>query len=87
MKADARLVIRGRHRKALVLSLPQRGTRSDMRSQRFFRKLDQTARISKERKWQRGIVTHPLSDSQMNRGHFSVKKWESEKAQELGRAS
>ena len=33
----------------------------------------------KERKWQRGIVAHPLSESQWNRGHFSMKKRESGK--------
>ena len=27
----------------------------------------------------RGIVAHPLSESQWNRSHFSMKKWESEK--------
>ena len=27
----------------------------------------------------RRIVTHPLCESRWNRGHFSVKKWESEK--------
>ena len=30
-------------------------------------------------KWQRGVVEHPLSESHWNRGHFSMKKWESEK--------
>ena len=45
-----------------------------------FRKWEQKARTSKkEWKWQRGIVAHPLSESQWNRGHFSVTKWESEK--------
>ena len=44
------------------------------------RKWEQKARTSKEEwKWQRGIVTRPLSESQWNRGHFSMKKWESEK--------
>ena len=28
---------------------------------------------------QSGIVTHPLSESQWNRGHFSKEKWEFEK--------
>ena len=32
------------------------------------------ARTSKEWKWQRGIVAHPLSESQWNRGHFSYEK-------------
>ena len=45
-----------------------------------FRKWEQKAKTSKkEWKWQRGIVAHPLSESQWNRGHFSVTKWESEK--------
>ena len=44
-----------------------------------FRKWEQKERTSKEWKWQRGIVTHCLSESQWNRGHFRMKKWESEK--------
>ena len=45
-----------------------------------FRKWEQKARTSKkEWKWQRGVVTLLLSESQRNRGHFSVKMWESEK--------
>ena len=45
-----------------------------------FRKWEQKAKTSKkEWKWQRGIVAHPLSESQWNRGHFSMQKWESEK--------
>ena len=40
------------------------------------RKWEQKARTSKkERKWQRGVVTHPLSESQWNRCLFSMKKW------------
>ena len=31
-----------------------------------------------EWKWHRGAATHPLSESQWNRGHFSMKRWESE---------
>ena len=43
-----------------------------------FSKWEQKARTSKkEWKWQRGLVAHPLSESQRNRGHFRVKKWES----------
>ena len=38
-----------------------------------FRMLEHKARTSKkEWKWQRGIVVHPLSESQWNRGHTSV---------------
>ena len=33
---------------------------------------------------QRGIVTHPLTGSQLRRGHFSVKRWESEKYKSWG---
>ena len=33
----------------------------------------------KEWKWQSGIVTYSLSESQWSRVHFSTKKWESEK--------
>ena len=50
-----------------------------------FRKWEQKARTSKkEWKWQRGMVAHPLSESQWNRGHFSVTKWESEKHKRWG---
>ena len=50
-----------------------------------FRKLKQKARTSeKEWKWQRGTVAHPLSESQWNRDHFSMKKWESEKHKNWG---
>ena len=49
------------------------------------RKLEQKPRTSKkEWKWQRGIVVHPLSESQWHRGHFSMRKWESEKHKSWG---
>ena len=35
-------------------------------------------------KWQRGIVAHPLSESQWNGSHFSMQKWESEKHKSWG---
>ena len=42
---------------------------------KVFRKVEQKARTSKKAwKWQRGIVKHPLSESQWNRGHFSMRK-------------
>ena len=45
-----------------------------------FRKWEQNAKTSKiEWRWQRGIVEHPLSGSQWNRGNFRMKMWESEK--------
>ena len=50
-----------------------------------FRKLEQKGRTSKkEWKWQRGIVEHPLSGNQWNRGHFSTRKWESQKHKSWG---
>ena len=50
-----------------------------------FREWEQTARPpKKEWKWQRGVVTHPLSESQWNREHFSVTKWEFEKHRSWG---
>ena len=66
----------GRHRKAQAkwCEIPE-----------VFRKLEQKARTSKkEWKWQRGLVEHPLSGSQWNRGHFSMRKWVSEKHKSWG---
>ena len=41
---------------------------------------EQMAKTSKsEWKWQRGIVEHPLKESQWNRGSLHMKNWESEK--------
>ena len=37
-------------------------------------------------KWQRGITSCPLSGSNWRKSHVSVRRWESEKAQELGHA-
>ena len=44
-----------------------------------FRRWEQKARTTKEWKWQGGVVTHLLSESQWIRGTFSMMKWESEK--------
>ena len=49
------------------------------------KKLEQKARTSKkEWKSQRGIVEHPLSGNQWNKGHFSMRKWDSEKYKSWG---
>ena len=49
------------------------------------RKWEQKVKTSEnERKWQRGIVEHPLSGNQWNNGHFRKEKWESEKHKSLG---
>ena len=74
----------GRHREAQALPLP-RLVRSQTGDSRIFRKLKQKAKTSKkEWKWQRGTVEHPLNESQWNRGHFSMRKWESEKHKSWG---
>ena len=71
----------GRHRKAQALPLP-RMVRSQTRDSRGF--LEDGEQKSKNLKGsgsgkEVGIVEHPLSGSQWNRGHFSMRKWESEK--------
>ena len=68
----------GRHREAPDLPLAKM---YEVRREipEAFRKLEQKARTSKkEWKWQRGIVVHPL------RGHFSMRKWVSEKHNNWG---
>ena len=41
---------------------------------------EQKAKTSKQEwKWQRGLVVHPLSESQWNRGNFRMRIWKSEK--------
>ena len=65
--------------------IAQNGTKSDGKVPEAFRKWEQKAETSKkEWKWQRGLVTHPLNESQRNRGHFSMIKWESEKHKKVG---
>ena len=74
----------GRHRKTQALPLP-RMARIRREIPEAPRKWEQKAKtLKKEWKWQRGIVAHPLSESQWNRGHFSVQKWVSEKHKSWG---
>ena len=69
----------GRYRKAQALPL-SRMARDQKEIPEAFRKWEQKGRTSKkEWKWQRGIVAHLVSESQRNRGYFSMKKCESEK--------
>ena len=80
MKVSAKLDTRKKAQKSTGSSIAQNSTRSGGRSQRLSgsgSKKQEPQR--KEWKWQRGIVEHPLNESQWNRGHFSLKKWESEK--------
>ena len=79
MSGNVKLARRRKAQNSTGSTTVQNGTKSDGRFQRFFRKLEQKARISKELKWQRGIAEHPFSESQWIRDHFSVRKWESEK--------
>ena len=84
MKANAKLVTKGKVQKSTGSTIVQGGMKSGANSEAL-RKLEQKARTSKkEWMWQRGIVTHHLSESQWNRCHFSVEKWESEKPKSWG---
>ena len=70
----------GMHREAQALPLSGMARNKAGDIPESFRMWEQKARTpKKERKWQRGIVAHPLSESQWNRGDFSVTKWEFEK--------
>ena len=67
-----------KHTKAQALPLP-RMVRTQTGDPRSFQKVRaKSENQKKEWKWQRGLVTHPLSESQWDRGHFSMTKWESE---------
>ena len=80
MKVSAKPLTRRKAQKSTGSTIAQNGTKSDGRSQRL---LDSGSNKrepqKKEWKWQRGIVTHPLSECQWNRVLFSMKKWEPEK--------
>ena len=68
-----------RHREAEALPLP-RVVLSQTGDSSGFKKVGAKSKnLKKEWKWQRGIIVHPLSDNQWIRGHFSMRKWESEK--------
>ena len=85
MKANVKLDTKRKVQKITGSTIVQNGTRSDERSQRLSESGSKKARTSKkEWKWQRGIVAHPLMESQWNRGHFRMTKWESEKHKKLG---
>ena len=68
----SKLARRRKAQKSTGSTTAQNGTRSDGRPEAF-RKWEEKGKTSKkEWKWQRGIVEHPLSESQW-------RKWESEK--------
>ena len=57
-------------------TVSQNGTKSDWG---FQRRSESGSKKREPQKRSGRIVTHPLSGSQWNRGHFCMKKWESEK--------
>ena len=60
--------------------IAQNGTRSDGRFQRPSESGSKKPKLQKRSgSGKKGIVTHPLSESQWNSGLFSMIKWESEK--------
>ena len=76
MSVNVKLARRRKAQRSTGSTTVQNGTKSDGRFQRFSESWKQTARTSKkEWKWQRGIVEHPLTESQWNRDHFSFRKW------------
>ena len=84
MKVSAKPDTRKKEQRSTGSTTAQNGTKSDEIPE-VFRKWEQKARTSKQEwKWQRGIVEHPLSGSQWNRGHFSMRKWESQKYKSWG---
>ena len=80
MKASVKLVTKRNVQTSTGLTIVQVGMRSGAKSQMPARSGNKKAGTSKKDwKWQRGVVTHPQYESQWNRGHSSMKKWESEK--------
>ena len=76
MRVSAKSVTRRKGQKSTGSAIVENGTVDS----RCFQKVGANSENLKEGvEWQRGIVAHLLSESQWNRGHFSLKKWESEK--------
>ena len=78
MNTSAKPVTRRKAQKSTGSTTAQNGTNSDGGFQTLSERSKKREPQKKEWKWQRGIVMHPLGESQWNRCHFSVKKWESE---------
>ena len=85
MKVSAKLVTRRKAQKSTGSTIAQNGTKPDGRSQRL------SESGSKKREPQKGsgsgkeVFSRIFSvESQWNRGHFSVRKWESEKHNSWG---
>ena len=68
-------------------TIAQSGTMSDGRSERLSQSGSRKRNFKERVGVAKGIVTHLLSESQWNRGHFSMKKWESEKHKSWGIAA
>ena len=79
------LVTRRKAQKSTGSTIVQVGMKSGAKSQRPVGSGNKARASKTEWKWQkRGIVTHPLSENQWDSGHFSMKKWESEKHKSCG---
>ena len=84
-QVNAKAVTRRKVQKSTGSTIVQEGTKTGAKSQGRAESGNKKARIStKEWKWQRGIVTHPLSESQWNTGHFSVEEWEADNCNSCG---
>ena len=75
MKANAKHVTKKKVQKSTGSTIVQVEMKSGARSHRLAESEEQKARTSKkEWKWQRGTVTHPLNESQLNRWPFRYEK-------------
>ena len=75
MSVNVKLARRRKEQKSTGSATAQNGTKSDGGFQMLSESWEQKARTSnKEWKRQSGIVEHPLSGSQWNRGDFSMRK-------------
>ena len=77
MKANAKLLTKRTVQKITGFTIVHDGMKSGAKYPRGMQKWEQKATTSKkEWKWQSDIVTYPLSESQRNKSHSSMKQWE-----------
>ena len=88
MKVSAKHVTRRKAQESTGFTIAQNGTRSDGRSQRLSESGNKKRQPQKkEWKWQRDVVTHPLSERPVEQGSFQHGKVGVREAQEPGHAS
>ena len=88
MKVSAKHVTKRKAQKSAGSTIAKKGTRSDVRSQKLSESGSRKQELQRRNgSGKKGIVTHPLSESQWNTGHFSLKKVGVGEAQELVHAS